>query len=291
MDDKIFDGEYSRYLNAFLNYAEQVFSSVKTNSELAEAMKYSFFAGGKRIRPVLMLACAEKLNGNYEKVLPFAFSLEATHTYSLVHDDLPALDNDVLRRGKPTCHVKYGEATAVLAGDGLLNLAFEHVLSVISGEREITAARALAEYSGCRGMLGGQASDIEHEKSADCSVETLNEIYALKTGKFLTLPFLIPSIIYAPDLSGQALAFGEKFGRFFQFADDLSDVVLSSKETGKSAGKDEKSGKLTAVKVYGLSGVKECLIKLSDELQELSKPFINSAFFQCFIKRVTKGLL
>lgn len=291
MDDKIFDDEYSAYLNAFLNYAEQVFSSVKTNSKLAEAMKYSFFAGGKRIRPVLMLACAKRLNGNYEKVLPFAFSLEAMHTYSLVHDDLPALDNDVLRRGKPTCHIKYGEATAILAGDGLLNLAFEHVFSVISSEREIKAVRALAEYSGYRGMLAGQGEDIEHENSSDYSDVTLNEIYSLKTGKFLTLPFLIPSLLYAPDLSRQAIVFGEKFGRFFQFVDDLSDVVLSSKEIGKSAGKDEKAGKLTAVKVYGLNGAKLCSAGLSHELQETSEPLINSAFFQCFIKRITKGLL
>lgn len=291
MDDKIFDDEYSGYLNTFLQYAERGFADVKTNSRLSDAMKYSFFAGGKRIRPVLMLACAENLNGDYGKVLPFAFSLEAAHTYSLVHDDLPALDNDVLRRGKPSCHVKHGEATAILAGDGLLNLAFEHLLNVISTENEIKAARAFAEYSGYRGMLGGQALDIEHEKSDDLSADTLNEIYSLKTGRFLTLPFLIPSILFAPDLTEQAIAFGEKFGRFFQFADDLSDVVLSSDETGKSVGKDERSGKLTAVKTYGIDKTKVYLKNLSDEIEDLSKLFINSAFFQCFIKRVTKGLL
>ena len=146
-----YSSEYDNYLAIFDDYANKVFNTVNTDSNLAEAMKYSFFAGGKRVRPVLMIAATERLNGKIEKVLPYAFALECIHTYSLIHDDLPALDNDVLRRGKPTCHTAFDEATAILAGDGLLNFAFEHLLNHIVDNKDIAAAKTVAEYSGYDG--------------------------------------------------------------------------------------------------------------------------------------------
>ena len=167
---------YDGYLAEFNAYAGGVYNEL-TESTLTNAMKYSFFAGGKRVRPVIMMACAEKLGGNIKKILPFAFALECIHTYSLVHDDLPAIDNDVLRRGKPTCHIAYGEAAAVLAGDGLLNFAFEHLLGNVTSKREIEATKIIAEYSGYDGMLGGQAADVENEKRTDCGIDELNDIY------------------------------------------------------------------------------------------------------------------
>ena len=155
---------YGKYLDLFNNYSEKVFSTVKTETRLADAMKYSFFAGGKRIRPVLALALTDILGGTAEEILPFALALECVHTYSLIHDDLPALDGDVLRRGKPTCHVKFDESTAILAGDALLNFAFEHCLKTAKTEKDIKALLYLANCSGYNGMLGGQQLDIESEK-------------------------------------------------------------------------------------------------------------------------------
>ena len=165
MTNTAFEDKYSDYLAEFISYAKSTFQNVTTDSRLAEAMKYSFFAGGKRIRPVLMLAFNKVLGGKSENVMPFAFALECLHTYSLIHDDLPALDNDLLRRGKPSCHAVFGEATAILAGDALLNFAFEHTLKSVKDERQIKALSYLAECSGYSGMLGGQMEDMENEKN------------------------------------------------------------------------------------------------------------------------------
>ena len=165
MTKTAFEDKYSGYLEEFITYAKSVFQNITTDNRLIEAMKYSFFAGGKRIRPVLMLAFNEVLGGKSENVIPFAFALECIHTYSLIHDDLPALDNDLLRRGKPSCHAVFGEATAILAGDALLNFAFEHALKAVKNKRQIKALSYLADCSGYSGMLGGQMEDIENEKS------------------------------------------------------------------------------------------------------------------------------
>ena len=151
--------KYAEITDDFLKYSEIVFGGVSTPNALAEAMKYSFFAGGKRIRPVLTLAFGEALGLDKNAVMPFAFGLECIHTYSLIHDDLPSMDNDSLRRGKPTCHVRYGEAAALLAGDALLNFAFEHILGVISTKNEINALKCLADCSGYRGMVSGKVTD------------------------------------------------------------------------------------------------------------------------------------
>ena len=287
----LYKAEYSRYLRNFSDYSVRVFEKVTTASNLAEAMKYSFFAGGKRIRPVLMLACSEYLGGRDAEVLPFAFALECVHTYSLIHDDLPALDNDVLRRGKPTCHTKFDEATAILAGDALLNLAFEHILSNIYDKRGIEAAKIFADYAGFSGMLGGQKSDIEHEKSGELNEDVLNGIYSLKTGRFLTLPFLVPTMLFKPALSADAVSAGGILGKLFQYADDLSDEVKSSLQIGKSAGKDKKADKLTAVKVYGADGVKSEMKELLNNFKEKAKSLINSEFISGFIEEITEGLL
>ena len=203
MTKTAFEDKYSGYLEEFITYAKSVFQNITTDNRLIEAMKYSFFAGGKRIRPVLMLAFNEILGGKSENVIPFAFALECIHTYSLIHDDLPALDNDLLRRGKPSCHAVFGEATAILAGDALLNFAFEHALNAVKNKRQIKALSYLADCSGYSGMLGGQMEDIENEKSKGLKTDytsgdkekLLNDIYEKKTGKFLTAPFKIAAII------------------------------------------------------------------------------------------------
>ena len=283
MNESDFLLKYNKYKNTFIDYSQSVFSKVKTDNLLAEAMKYSFFAGGKRVRPVLMLACTEHLNGEQEKVLPFAFSLECLHTYSLIHDDLPALDNDVLRRGNPTCHMKFDEATAILAGDGLLNFAFEHTLSVIKDKRDIKCAKLLAEYAGYSGMLGGQKSDIEHEGCTVKSIEELNSIYDRKTGKFMTLPFLIPAELFNSSECENAKAVGVLLGRAFQYNDDLLDLSLQSLEVGKSIGKDEKEKKYTSVFVLSQEKVKKLLTELRIEIEDKVKTLIDVEFFNGFM--------
>lgn len=296
MTDTAFEEKYSGYLAEFISYAKSVFQNITTDSRLAESMKYSFFAGGKRIRPVLMLAFNDVLGGKSESVMPFAFALECIHTYSLIHDDLPALDNDLLRRGKPSCHAAFGEATAILAGDALLNFAFEHTLKSVKDERQIKALSYLAECSGYSGMLGGQMEDIENEKNkglkadyASGDKETLlNSIYEKKTGKFLTAPFKIAAIISDDSKVELAEQIGSLFGRAFQYADDLKDVYLSPEQTGKSAGKDEAEGKLTSVAVYGADKVKILVSTYENQIENLLKTLENSEFLRVLTKSVLR---
>lgn len=290
MCNSSYGSAYDGYLAEFNAYADGVYNEL-TESTLTNAMKYSFFAGGKRVRPVIMMACAEKLGGNLKKILPFAFALECIHTYSLVHDDLPAIDNDVLRRGKPTCHIAYGEATAVLAGDGLLNFAFEHLLGNVTSTREIEATKIIAEYSGYDGMLGGQAADVENEKRKDCGIDELNDIYDKKTGKFLTLPFLIPSILFAPEKVDVAKECGKTFGRLFQYCDDLLDVLSTSEKTGKNCGKDARDKKCTSVGVLGVDGVRNTVIELQKRLVFQSTDLIDEKLLKRFLDKFVGEVL
>lgn len=292
MSEKInYSAEYCNYLNVFEQYAEKSFEKVVCDSNLTEAMKYSFFVGGKRLRPVLALASATRLGGDVGKILPYALALECLHTYSLVHDDLPALDNDDLRRGKKTCHAKYDEATAILAGDGLLNFAFESLLANAENGRDITAMRFIADYSGYDGMLGGQKADIEHEKSKNGDIDTLNSIYDKKTGKFLTLPFLIPTVLFAPEKESAAIECGGLLGRIFQYSDDLLDVLAESEDIGKTAGKDEKSHKLTSVKLLGVDGVRAEINDMKKRLYAKCKGVIDENFLKDFLERFTQAVL
>lgn len=277
---------YNKYLDLFNDYGEKVFCTLKTESKLADAMKYSFFAGGKRVRPVLMLAYTEILGGNVNEILPFALALECIHTYSLIHDDLPALDGDVLRRGKPTCHVKYNESTAILAGDGLLNFAFEHALEKCNDKRDIDALLYLAKCSGAKGMLEGQQLDIENEK-CNSSESTLLTIHNLKTCKLLTAPLAVPTIKYGKENLSVVEELGYLCGVIFQFTDDLLDVLSNEKTLGKSIGKDEEADKLTSIKLYGISGVKERILSLKEKAENIAKSLDNSGFLQCFITEIT----
>ena len=281
-----YKNRYNKYLDLFNDYSEKVFYTVQTDSKLADAMKYSFFAGGKRIRPVLTLAFFEILGGKIEEALPFAFALECIHTYSLIHDDLPALDNDVLRRGKPTCHVEFDESTAILAGDALLNFAFEHVLTNIDSIKQINALKILANLSGYEGMLGGQQTDIESE-GLEIDENRLINIHDLKTCKLLSAPFMIASAILDESKMQFAKEFGKYAGLLFQFTDDVLDVLSSREKLGKSIGKDQSADKLTSVKVYGLDRVREKIDEFSFKAQNIAKSLDNSGFLQCFIQEIT----
>ena len=289
MTQSQFNLKYSRFIDDFIKYSETAFGQLSTPNKLAEAMKYSFFAGGKRIRPVLMLAFGEILGIEKKRLMPFAFGLECIHTYSLIHDDLPCMDNDVIRRGKPTCHVRYGEAIALLAGDALLNYAFEHILGKVSDRNELEALKFLADCSGSCGMVSGQASDKENEGKTEIDEKRLFETYDLKTGKLLTAPFVIPSILKGDkEIIKIAEEIGGNFGQAFQFADDLKDVKLTSEETGKTSGKDEREGKFTSVFFYGKDNVENEIRKLTAKCLDLLDKFDFSDFLKYLIDSVNQ---
>ena len=285
MENKEYKKLYNYYLDLFNDYCEKVFCSVKSPNRLAEAMKYSLFAGGKRVRPVLMLAFTDILGGDINEVLPFALALECIHTSSLIHDDLPALDNDKLRRGKPTSHVAFDEPTAILAGDALMNFAYEHALENCESVKMIKAVEYLAKSTGVFGMISGQMTDIESEGEA-FGEDVLLKIHDLKTCKLLTVPFAIPSILYCDNILNDCQKLGYYIGLIFQFTDDLLDVVGDEIEMGKSVGKDLSSDKLTSVKLYGIDGVRKKIDSLKFEIENILKSIEKSDFLKCFTKEI-----
>jgi geranylgeranyl diphosphate synthase type II len=226
---------------------------------LREAMRYSLLAGGKRIRPVLALATAEALGREPDEVMPLAAALEMVHTYSLIHDDLPAMDDDELRRGKPTCHVAYGEDVAILAGDGLFAEALGLVLTEQPGEpRHVkAAARELIEAAGVGGMVGGQYLDVT--AAGDLDPAGLRRLHELKTGRLIAASVgcvLMLSGTEGPDTLHYG-RFAEELGVLFQIVDDILDVTGQDSELGKPSGSDERHGKPTYVSVFGLERARE----------------------------------
>jgi geranylgeranyl diphosphate synthase type II len=238
-----------------------------------QAMNYSILAGGKRLRPMLMEETYHMFGGSGHDVEPFMAAMEMIHTYSLVHDDLPAMDDDLLRRGKPTTHAVYGEAMGILAGDALLNYAFETAsLAFLAEPINPMAGRALRELAvkaGAYGMVGGQVVDVEtDDQDADpITREKLDFIYHLKTGALIEASMKIGAILAGAtqeqiDVVEQAAA---KIGLAFQIQDDILDVTGTAEELGKPIGSDEKNHKATYVTYEGLEKSKEDVIRLSDE--------------------------
>jgi geranylgeranyl diphosphate synthase type II len=220
------------------------------------AMRYSLFAGGKRIRPLLAIAAAEAISDSPTGIENAACSLELIHTYSLIHDDLPALDNDDLRRGRPTCHKVFGDAMAILAGDALLTLAFEVLgrLEDIDANRRVRLVEELARASGTvGGMIGGQVNDIQGEGKHP-TAQLLDSIHRAKTGALLRASVRIGALYAGADTNQLATLtrFGEHAGLAFQIVDDVLDVEQPSEKLGKTAGKDAQQQKITFPAVYGL---------------------------------------
>ncbi|MGE5381716.1 MAG: polyprenyl synthetase family protein [Methylocystaceae bacterium] len=224
---------------------------------IAEAMRYAVLNGGKRLRPILMMEAAA-LNNAGQELLPAACALEYIHCYSLVHDDLPAMDDDDLRRGKPTCHKVFGEDIAILAGDALLTLAFEAIATVpVTADRLVKAVKCLTWAAGWQGMVGGQVLDLRAENKELTSSE-LNQMHLKKTGALIKASLQIGGILTAAsDKELQALtAYGEALGLAFQIMDDVLDVAGSETVLGKPVGSDIKNHKPTYVTVYGLEKAK-----------------------------------
>lgn len=254
-----FQIRYEAYKNVFESYVKEYTDTLKTFPEvLGESMKYSLLNGGKRVRPVLALACADVLGVAQEEILPFALAIEMIHTYSLVHDDLPAMDNDDFRRGKPSNHKAFGEANAILAGDALLNEAYAVCFQqALKGEKYAIAAKFLNECAGVYGMVLGQSADLHFTgRGEDVSEEDLLYIYEHKTGKLLLAPVAIAGLLGERRYYLQLERFGKLLGLLFQMTDDILDVVGKFDELGKSVGKDENENKLTCVRLYGLEGAK-----------------------------------
>ena len=253
------------YLTPNSEYEEKIY----------EAMKYSIFAGGKRIRPILMIEAYNVLN-NYEKAVePFAVAIEMIHTYSLIHDDLPAMDDDDYRRGKPTNHKVFGEGFAILSGDALLNKAYEVLIENIlrtMKQEYIEAASVISKAAGVMGMIGGQSIDLFFENK-EITINKLKEMHDKKTGALIKASLISGAIIgkASKDDIARIGLYGELIGRAFQITDDILDVKGTSEKMGKTIGKDLKNKKSTYVTYYGL----EKSIELAQKTAERAKEIIS----------------
>ncbi|TVX92801.1 polyprenyl synthetase family protein [Paenibacillus agilis] len=270
---------FEQYLKSNVQEVEQALPGyVPANwdipSSLRESFLYSLMAGGKRLRPILVLAAAESVGGQAETALPAACAIEMIHTYSLVHDDLPAMDNDDFRRGKPTNHKLYGEAMAILAGDALLTHAFYTVVQAsrkhgASAEAVLTVVEELAQYAGLSGMVGGQAADMLGEQG-QTTLEQLQYIHEHKTGDLIVASLRAGGHIAGANAEQiEALTtFGRKIGMAFQIQDDVLDVEGEQAMIGKPVGSDEKSGKVTFPYFMGMDASKREIEQLTCEAKE-----------------------
>jgi geranylgeranyl diphosphate synthase, type II len=250
--------ELQAEVDAYLAALE--FSSEPATSGLDEAMRYSLLAGGKRIRPVLALATAYALGREPATVLPYAAALELVHTYSLIHDDLPAMDDDELRRGRPTCHVAYGEDVAILAGDGLFAEALRHLLERQQDEPDhvLAAVRCLVAAAGVEGMVGGQYLDVT--APGDLDGTALRRLHERKTGRLIAASVEGVLLLEGMSSAPATLAyhrFAAELGLVFQIVDDILDVTGHAEALGKPRGSDERHGRSTYVSVFGLERARE----------------------------------
>jgi geranylgeranyl diphosphate synthase, type II len=261
--------EVERYLEGMC------FSEEQLTAGLDEAMRYSLLAGGKRIRPVLALATARAMGLPQREVLPLAGAIELIHTYSLIHDDLPAMDDDALRRGQPTCHVAFGEDVAILAGDGLYAEAFRHLLRYqhSPAERVLAAATELAEATGAGGMVGGQYADVRGTAAGGAA--GLRRLHELKTGRLIGASVLCVLALGGAD--GPATMafsrFAAELGVLFQIVDDILDVTGTEDALGKPQGSDERHGKRTYVSEFGIDQAKD----LAGESHGLARAALDEA--------------
>lgn len=251
---------------------------------LHEAMRYSVFTGGKRLRPILAIAGAETAGGRAEDVLPIACALECIHTYSLIHDDLPSMDNDDVRRGKPTCHRVYGEALAILAGDALLTLAFallseESLAKRLGAERLSQLIQEVARAAGSLGMVGGQVVDILSE-GKEIDRGTLLFLHTHKTGVLIRTSVLSGGLVAkaSPEELKALSLYGERIGLAFQIVDDLLDLLGVEEETGKPVGSDKKKKKATYPALIGVEESRRQVERLTALAKEVLLPFGDRAW-------------
>lgn len=279
-----YQSKYNEYLE-LINEALKTYAAKEDclQDEIYLAVNYSLMAGGKRIRPVILLEFCNICGGSIVSALPVACALEMIHTYSLIHDDLPCMDDDDLRRGKPTNHIVFGEAGAVLAGDALLNLAFETIVnfaasSGLSNEQIIKILQYLSTASGIKGMIGGQVIDMRFEKTA-ADIESLRSMHRLKTGAMFKASAVLGCICAnaSEDKIKSAENFADNFGLAFQITDDILDVVGSAEKTGKNKS-DVNNNKSTFVSLLGMENAKKEAEKYINNAKEELMHFNNNDF-------------
>lgn len=257
-------------------------AGTEPQKNLIDAMNYSLEAGGKRIRPVLVYAFCEALGTDYTKAKAPACAIEMIHTFSLIHDDLPAMDNDDFRRGKPSCHKAFGEAMAVLAGDALSVLPFEIIADdgELSAEQKIMIISELSKAVGKAGMIGGQVIDMENEQKTDVDEANLRNMYRNKTGQLIAVSCVMGCICAGADSKTIEYArdYGYKLGLAFQIIDDILDVTGSADVLGKPIGSDEEENKTTFVTLYGVEKAQEIADRITAEALECLENIGNSGF-------------
>lgn len=279
-NDKL--SEYIEFTEVNLKKYNSHSSETEPQKNLIDAMNYSLEAGGKRIRPVLVYAFCEALGGDFRKAAAPACAIEMIHTFSLIHDDLPAMDNDDFRRGRPSCHKAFGEAMAILAGDALSVLPFEIIAcdEFLTAEQKVKIISVLAKAVGKNGMIGGQVIDMENEERTDVDEDNLRNMYRNKTGQLIAVSCIMGGICAgASDKQLEIAAeYAFRLGLAFQIVDDILDVTSSAEVLGKPIGSDAEENKTTFVTLYGVERAQEIASEITDEAIELLDRIENSSF-------------
>lgn len=291
MDEKLFSARISEYRERVDGYLAGCLSpaSRARYHKLIDSMRYSLTAGGKRLRPILTLEFCRVCGGDVQAALPVACGVEMLHTYSLIHDDLPVMDNDDLRRGKPSNHKVFGECTALLAGDALQALAFQTVLNApLPPERTLRCAQILAYAAGHEGICGGQQLDLAWEGLA-LTADELHEIYLRKTSALIRAACLMGAAAAGGTVAQEKAAadYADHFGYAFQLRDDMLDVIGDEKTFGKPIGSDREEGKTTSVDLFGLEGCRE-KIRESSRAAESALAGLKDAEFLLHLVRVSE---
>ena len=285
--------EFSELINKDLfEYFDTYLEEYKV---IFDSMRYSVENGGKRVRPLLTLHFCDACGGDLKKALPVAEAVEYIHTYSLIHDDLPCMDNDDFRRGKPSNHKVYGEAFALLAGDGLLTAAFEritdlHKAGLYSADVAVNAIYTLSHLAGSRGMIGGQVIDLINEDNADADIDSLMLMDNLKTGALIEAACVMGCIVAEADEAKKKAAaeFSKKIGLAFQIKDDILDVTGTLEKLGKMVGSDEQNGKSTYVTLLGVDKCQELVDKLTEEAMSALDAFDDNEALKEYAEYLSK---
>lgn len=285
--------EFSELINKDLfEYFDTYLEEYKV---IFDSMRYSVENGGKRVRPLLTLLFCDACGGDVKKALPVAEAVEYIHTYSLIHDDLPCMDNDDFRRGKPSNHKVYGEAFALLAGDGLLTAAFEritdlHKAGLYSADVAVNAVYTLSHLAGSRGMIGGQVIDLINEDNADADIDSLMLMDNLKTGALIEAACVMGCIVAEADETKKKAAaeFAKKIGLAFQIKDDILDVTGTLEKLGKMVGSDEQNGKSTYVTLLGVDKCQELVDKLTEEAMSALEAFDDNEALKEYAEYLSK---
>lgn len=268
--------EFEEHFKSYFDFDDADLSAV------GDAMSYSALGGGKRIRPFIVTEVCRMLGGNVKSVMPLAAALECVHTYSLIHDDLPCMDNDDFRRGRPTCHKVYGEEFALLAGDGLLTYAFEIIAKapLLSDKAKIEAVSLLSSLAGLYGMVGGQTIDLQSE-GKEISMDKLLKLHALKTGALIRCAAQFGALGAIEAVKADIDEYAKNIGLAFQIADDILDVTADESELGKPVGSDKENKKVTFISFMSLEEARVYARELTDYAKKLIEKYENSEVLMC----------